>query len=149
MGEVVSGGRTVLFVSHNMGAVRTLCQSAIYLEHGELKYIGAVNSAIEAYLESGELQNVQQFERKANRNIPMQVISISIQDNKGMATARIPHDQPFALSIQTVVKDTTHQVFPAFEILDGDLAPVIRSNHFNEQDDDGMRSYPPGTYSLM
>ena len=149
MGEVVRGGRTVLFVSHNLAAVRSLCQSAIYLEHGELKYIGDVDAAIDAYLEGGELQNVQLFERKANRNLPMQIVSVGVQDQMGMATARIPHDRPFLLRIQTVVSKTTHQVFPALEILDSDLATVIRSNHFNEKDEDGIRSYSPGTYTFL
>jgi lipopolysaccharide transport system ATP-binding protein len=36
MGEVAKGGRTVLFVSHNMGAVRNLCQSAIWLDNGQI-----------------------------------------------------------------------------------------------------------------
>ena len=36
MQDVARGGRTVLFVSHNLGAVRTLCQQTIVLERGRL-----------------------------------------------------------------------------------------------------------------
>ena len=37
MSEVAAGGRTVLFVSHNMNAVETLCTVALRLEHGRVK----------------------------------------------------------------------------------------------------------------
>lgn len=46
-------GRTVLFVSHNMHAVRTLCQRAIVLEHGKVVLDGAAGEAITEYLDSG------------------------------------------------------------------------------------------------
>ena len=42
-------GRTVLFVSHNMGAVQTLCGSAMLLDKGLVRYHGDVQSAIAAY----------------------------------------------------------------------------------------------------
>lgn len=43
-------GRTVLFVSHNMSAVRSLCQRGIILENGHLVFDGGVNEAVERYL---------------------------------------------------------------------------------------------------
>ena len=43
-------GRTVLFVSHNMAAVRSLCQRGIVLENGGVVYDGGVNDAIDHYL---------------------------------------------------------------------------------------------------
>ncbi|MDT7041575.1 ABC transporter ATP-binding protein [Candidatus Nitronereus thalassa] len=49
MNEVSKKGRTVLFVSHNMSAIRTLCNRAILLEHGRVKYDGEVFGAIKEY----------------------------------------------------------------------------------------------------
>jgi len=49
MGKVAQQGRTVLFVSHNMAAVRALCTSAVYLEGGRLAYIGEPQHAIRCY----------------------------------------------------------------------------------------------------
>src|SRR5205823_3835183 len=40
MGEVSRGGRTVLFVSHNMAAIENLCSRAVVLHFGELQYDG-------------------------------------------------------------------------------------------------------------
>ena len=51
MGAVSKGeGRTVLFVSHNMGAVKELCSKSILLEHGQLVSFDTSNTVISKYL---------------------------------------------------------------------------------------------------
>ncbi|MEW6578320.1 MAG: polysaccharide ABC transporter ATP-binding protein [Chloroflexota bacterium] len=50
MGDVAGEGRTVLFVSHNMDAVRQLCQSALWLERGGIQALDPVGDVIKAYL---------------------------------------------------------------------------------------------------
>lgn len=45
-----SGGRTVLFVSHNMAAVRNLCKSGMVLENGQLVYSGKTGDALDYYM---------------------------------------------------------------------------------------------------
>jgi lipopolysaccharide transport system ATP-binding protein len=50
MGEVASGGQTVLFVSHNIGAVRRLCSSTLLFEAGQIRYAGNTANAIASYL---------------------------------------------------------------------------------------------------
>lgn len=52
MGEVASEGRTVLFVSHNMEAIQTLCQKGIYLNKGGVIGYGEVSEEIGNYLKS-------------------------------------------------------------------------------------------------
>lgn len=50
MGEVSKGeGRTVLFVSHNMAAVQSLCNKGIVLQHGKKLFDGTSNDAISSY----------------------------------------------------------------------------------------------------
>ena len=46
------GGRTVLFVSHNMAAMQNLCNRIIYLDQGHLKLMGQTSDVISAYLRS-------------------------------------------------------------------------------------------------
>jgi lipopolysaccharide transport system ATP-binding protein len=53
MRDVSGEGRTVLFVSHNMTAVRALCTRAIMLENGSLEHEGNVESIIDEYLRCG------------------------------------------------------------------------------------------------
>ncbi len=52
MGEVAKGGRTVLFVSHNLPAIQRLCDTGIYLEAGTIKSKGAVTEVLSTYQES-------------------------------------------------------------------------------------------------
>lgn len=58
----VSGkeGRTVLFVSHNMQALRNLCQRAFILEKGELMDSGPADRMIARYLRSSQVQYLRQ-----------------------------------------------------------------------------------------
>ena len=50
MEQHIRNGVTVVFVSHNLQAVATLCQRAVVLGHGRLCYDGPVEGAIDAYL---------------------------------------------------------------------------------------------------
>jgi lipopolysaccharide transport system ATP-binding protein len=52
MQNITSEGRTVLFVSHNMGAVIQLCHSSIMLENGRIVAIGPSKEIVERYLSS-------------------------------------------------------------------------------------------------
>jgi lipopolysaccharide transport system ATP-binding protein len=52
MGEVAKQGRTVLFVSHNIGAITRLCERSIWLDNGHIKMEGPSMSVVAAYLPS-------------------------------------------------------------------------------------------------
>lgn len=52
MGDIAKGGRTVLFVSHNMGAVRQLCDRGLLLEKGSIKQRGPIEQCICTYLKT-------------------------------------------------------------------------------------------------
>src|SRR5688500_8948494 len=54
MSDVASHGRTVLFVSHNMPAVRSLCSRAIVLEEGRVAMQGTAGDCVAFYLRHGE-----------------------------------------------------------------------------------------------
>lgn len=61
MGDVASHGRTIIFVSHNMQAVLSLCKSTMYMKAGKVVDIGATDKVINNYL-SREVKNC--LERK-------------------------------------------------------------------------------------
>ncbi|MBD2452907.1 ATP-binding cassette domain-containing protein [Nostoc sp. FACHB-87] len=50
MQDVAQGGRTVLFVSHNMAAVRQLCNSALLMKNGSLVFEGSAELVVNHYL---------------------------------------------------------------------------------------------------
>lgn len=45
-------GRTILFVSHNMTAVKSICKNGIILEHGNVKEIGSIDPIVSSYLKA-------------------------------------------------------------------------------------------------
>ncbi|HXG51590.1 MAG TPA: ABC transporter ATP-binding protein [candidate division Zixibacteria bacterium] len=57
MGDVARQGRTVLFVSHNMGAIANLCTAAIWLDGGKIALRGDVTSIIGAYVKNSTAPN--------------------------------------------------------------------------------------------
>ncbi len=65
MGEVAQGGRTILFVSHNMAAVKSLCNSAILIDKGQLMYKGDTESAISQYMGSGSISSIVRWAKGA------------------------------------------------------------------------------------
>jgi len=53
MNEIMAGDATIIFVSHNLRAVATLCERSLLLDHGRVKQIGPSNEIIKAYLNRG------------------------------------------------------------------------------------------------
>lgn len=50
MGDIANrGGRTVLFVSHNLGLIRQICRTGVYLERGRVKLAGGIEEAANLY----------------------------------------------------------------------------------------------------
>ena len=57
MNDLSKGGRTVVFVSHNMPAIRQLCSRCMYISNGIIREIGNVNDVINAYLSLNKRDN--------------------------------------------------------------------------------------------
>ena len=75
-------GRTVLFVSHNMAAVKSLCTRAIVLEHGKTVFEGEVNDSINFYLKQNETKSIltkveiSEEHRRYKTSNEVQIISV-------------------------------------------------------------------------
>src|SRR4051812_38931655 len=59
MGEVSKGGRTILFVSHNMQAVTRLCTKGIMLAEGRIHATGGIEQVVHAYMSGGQYGHAQ------------------------------------------------------------------------------------------
>ncbi len=53
MGDVAKHGRTILFVSHNMAAVKSLCRKTIWLDEGRIIEAGETEKVVTNYLQKG------------------------------------------------------------------------------------------------
>jgi lipopolysaccharide transport system ATP-binding protein len=67
MGEVAQKGRTVVFVSHNMGVIQSLCTTGILLEDGKITFKGPTQQAVTKYLGSVEQLRNKSIETRQDR----------------------------------------------------------------------------------
>jgi lipopolysaccharide transport system ATP-binding protein len=104
IGQVARGGRTVLFVSHNMAAVQRLCTTAVLLDKGRLVFRGEPRAAVARYLaDEGRVRYVArtspadphvleaELVDQAGRPLPRPVITEPIAVR---ARIRLPHPAP-------------------------------------------------------
>lgn len=91
MGDVANSGRTVLFVSHNMASIASICHKAILLDKGQIRYLGAISEAIEIYLREGKTWEAY-FENEA-------VSYASVRQNESILEIKVKFevDSPLTL----------------------------------------------------
>jgi homopolymeric O-antigen transport system ATP-binding protein len=100
MDQVSRSGRTVLFVSHNMTAVKSLCTRAVLLERGLLTLDGRVDDVINRYLSAGtDLARTGVIPEDAPRlsDVPGEALFrfVAMTDLGGMPVSRLYFGQPF------------------------------------------------------
>lgn len=87
MGDLSNDGRTLLFVSHNMGVLRELVNQCILLEEGEIVSAGSVDETISKYLSSGRQINDLSIDLSDHRNrlagMKRILRSVSVRNSEG------------------------------------------------------------------
>ncbi|MEY2432671.1 MAG: lipopolysaccharide transport system ATP-binding protein [Acidimicrobiaceae bacterium] len=94
MGDFARDGRTVLFVSHNMGIVQSLCRRSVFLEKGRVVADGPVRDVVGHYLHTlEEAVKVDLSERtdrdpRSNWYVKLQRVLVVGEDGESLATGR-------------------------------------------------------------
>ncbi|RJX16609.1 MAG: ABC transporter ATP-binding protein [Desulforudis sp.] len=98
MEEVSRGGRTVLFVSHNMSAIQKLCTQGALFDHGLLKFHGNIQSAIFNY--TGKLDQLTRVDFECCKSHPCIKFVIVEPDalRRGDLLIKIGFESPFPLN---------------------------------------------------
>jgi lipopolysaccharide transport system ATP-binding protein len=102
MSNVATQGRTVLFVSHNMIAVQSLCQRAIWLDHGRVVNEGPASAVVADYLTSGtasQLDEVWDDIETAPGNDIVRLHRIRVRAEDGSSDA-LTNKTPFVIEIE-------------------------------------------------
>jgi lipopolysaccharide transport system ATP-binding protein len=106
MGEVASGGRTVLFVSHNLPAVSGLCNNLIVLANGRTSFHGDPAQGISRYLShfrSPLLAGSSEYRPPAISGAVARLTSARLMDEQGIPTAVFRQDQEIRLEVAVEV----------------------------------------------
>jgi lipopolysaccharide transport system ATP-binding protein len=104
MSEVAGGGRTVLFVSHNLGAVRSLCSRAIVMADGKIVANAPASEAVEIYLQSSTTNLVGHSEwHWKNSDMPgdktLSVTRVCFARSNGQLTNEFRSDEDIQIKI--------------------------------------------------
>lgn len=132
MKDLTGDGRTVIFVSHSMTAVKSMCEKALYLKHGEVVSFAPVEDATTDYLRAVLEDSEQRAWHKPQFEFPDAETETHIQcaeyavciggelsDQGGKITAELNIDQPFQLSLRyKLLKDAPFRVVPNFHFYD-------------------------------
>jgi lipopolysaccharide transport system ATP-binding protein len=133
MDEVTSGGRTVLFVSHNMGAIKSLTHRTVWINHGNLQEVGPSSSVVDHYLSMASATKLTgTFDNEyleANRvHIPkyigrMRLKTVRMLGGSGQVTPVIREGEKLSIQIEFEVLEKVpfFQVFLRGYTADGDL----------------------------
>ena len=99
MKQIASGGgRTVLFVSHNMAAVRSLCTRGVLLNKGRVEMLGTAEDIVDRYMspDRDQLSPTLQFKAPSAARIWMTEASLLVD---GEPALKVPMGAPLSLSI--------------------------------------------------
>lgn len=88
MSEIGESGRTVVFISHNMDAIRRLCGRAVWLEQGRVEAIGDASTIVEEYTRAS-LATTERFTIERDEGKDAQVVSLALVDVDGRSVASI------------------------------------------------------------
>ena len=85
MEDVAGQGRTVIFVSHNLGAIRRLCRTSILLDCGRISTLGPTDGVVASYLETGARDTRVDLSAQQNRTgtLPQTFQWAELRDGSG------------------------------------------------------------------
>ncbi|HWN11854.1 MAG TPA: ABC transporter ATP-binding protein [Pyrinomonadaceae bacterium] len=114
IGEVAHGGRTVLFVSHNMEAILRLCDRAVLLEGGAIATHGETAEVVGAYLRTGasQLEIVDLTEAMRGISVRGQALLTAVRMDplKPHGSWRLPFGEEISFEVEIEAKAKVHQI---------------------------------------
>jgi lipopolysaccharide transport system ATP-binding protein len=117
MGEVSQGeGRTVLFVSHNMGAIKKLCHKGLLLANGISLFNGNIDKCIDLYLDQNKTQAMARFALQNSHQAEITCVNLCNRDD--VAVAEITAGSQWKVQIQFSVHEYTEDLILAIGLTD-------------------------------
>jgi lipopolysaccharide transport system ATP-binding protein len=104
----VNDGRTVLFVSHNMGAIASLCNEVLVLQNGSLAFRGAIQTGIDYYLQSSAMNTALVAEYCNPLPKKSDILSVRILNSSGAITTHFNFHEEITIEI-TVQNEIVHE----------------------------------------
>jgi lipopolysaccharide transport system ATP-binding protein len=120
MSKVAAGGRTVLFVSHNMPSVQQLCSSGLLLAGGEIVTRGTIEETMASYMRSLERATRQDLNYRKDRqgHGRVKVVEVTLHDERGEQMEAAICGRPLRVRLQyrSEFHGSRHAVDAAFNL---------------------------------
>jgi lipopolysaccharide transport system ATP-binding protein len=146
MKEVSSSGRTVLFVSHNLGAMRALCDRGIVMQAGAIAFDGEPDAAISFYLSesgSGSGSSIWTWSPEdgpGTADVRLSRVALAGRKSRG-STFRPDEDIDVAIAYRQSRRIGAMRLLLAIMTTDGETAFVTTDQSIREADGDGPGDY--------
>src|SRR5215813_15561774 len=144
----VQNGRTVLFVSHNLGTINQLCGRGIWLDHGHVKMISTSSAVVSAYVQHGANQNAER--RWSGVDKPgddiFKLRAVRICQPSGIVNSALDIAQPFEIEIVTEALKPVVDVAVSLRILNAAGQTMI---HTADIINSGIDRRQTGTRTLI
>jgi len=147
MAELTETGRTVVFVSHDLGAIRQLCTRTVWLDRGRIGADGATAPVIEAYVKSTASDETSvEFEPEGGQPVELLGVAVTAEDGAPLDHAR--RDRPFAIRVRFAARWHLPDLDVAISLLDHRGTQILDES-FSETD--GWRGVvsEPGEYEAV
>jgi len=148
MGEVARGGRTVVFVSHNMKAVRALCTRAVLLDAGRVAEQGEVDDVTAAYLRrargSLDAANVSAQLAALPADPDVRLLDVGLSQH-GASGEEFASAEPIHIAVEYEVQRPVPGLRIYFDLCAAYDDLLIRS--FHDEHAPAMPTMPPGCYT--
>ncbi len=130
MESVGREGRTVLFVSHNMAAVRTLCSRALLMKNGQIVKDEEIETTIGSYLSEGDTSaaSIVWDEQNAPQSPEIQFVKAYILNEDGEHTSLIDCRKEFSIVVEYKVLKPLRELRIGFFMQNIEGIPVCGSN---------------------
>jgi len=153
MGEVARGGRTVLFVSHAMPTIETLCNRVIWINQGAVVQDGKARDVVASYIDQinkyVETRNIGQYQNLGHRrgSGEVQFTDFRLINSSGDKTREFVMGEPIRMEVDfQVYKDIEHAVF-SFGLVDS-LTQTFVTNWVGHQKSQKLMVGEKGTFSV-
>jgi lipopolysaccharide transport system ATP-binding protein len=145
--DIVQEGRTILFVSHGMSAIKRLCQRCILLDKGKVTLDGEVNQVVNHYLNSGLERGNATACFPDTPSSPIFLRRAILKNDQGVPTVLFNVGNQIFLQIDYVVRNTLRHSMILFTVSrDG---TYIFSSHDTDLRHKLLEERSPGEYSTM
>lgn len=125
MGEVAGQGRTVIFVSHDLAAVKTLCTKGVLMSKGTLKFHGSTNNAIDKYINDVS-DNSKPFYTNLNSKY---IQNVATKNTEKAITNEFDFQKCIDVYLDFETNELTVGTFIGVAVLDSNKSKVF-TNHF-------------------